>query len=147
MRYFIILLVLTTVSCDWAKQKTKQSVNKTGEVVGKAGSEFVNGVAKGVEKTFDSQIEISSDLKAHGLKTGKVLISSSDSATDNILTPYFIFDGNIDQPVTIKVISEDGLEYGRVTQQLTGKKGEAHYVDFVFEKRTNIDGRSKITVE
>jgi hypothetical protein len=140
-------MMIAFFSCNWAKQKTKESVNKTGEVVGKAGSEFVNGVAKGVEKTFDSKLELSNSLTAQGLKTGKVLISSSDSASDNILTPYFIFDGSINQPVTIRVISETGQEYGRVKQQLTGKKGEAHYIDFIFDRRTNIDGRSKIIVE
>lgn len=39
-------------SCNWAKEKTKETANKTGEVVATAGSEFANGVAKGVEKHF-----------------------------------------------------------------------------------------------
>jgi len=135
------------VCCNWAKQKTKESVNKPGEVVGKAVSEFVNGVAKGVEKTFDNQIQISAGLKQKGLTTGKVLIRSTDSSTDNILTPYFIFESNINQLITVKVFSEAGQEYGRIIQQLNGKKGEAFYTDFIFDKRTNIDGRSRITIE
>ena len=46
MKYLLIILALTFASCNWAKQKTKETVNKTGEVVAKAGSEFVNGVSK-----------------------------------------------------------------------------------------------------
>ncbi len=147
MRYIFILLAFAFISCNWAKQKSKETVNKTGEVVGKAGSEFVNGVSKGVEKTFDNKMQVSTALSESGLKPGKVLIRSTDSTTDNILTPYFIFDGNINQLVTVKIFSESGQEYGRAVQQITGKKGEARYIDFVFDKRTNIDGRSKITVE
>ena len=47
MKYLFIILAFTFSSCNWAKQKTKETVNKTGEVVAKTGSEFVNGVSKG----------------------------------------------------------------------------------------------------
>lgn len=39
-------------SCDWAKDKAKGAIHKSGEIVGKAGSEFGSGVYKGVKKTF-----------------------------------------------------------------------------------------------
>jgi hypothetical protein len=45
------------------------------------------------------------------------------------------------------VISEDGQEYGRVTQHVKGNKGDAGFTDFVFDKRTNIDGRGKLLFE
>ena len=35
-------------ACNWAKHKAKETVNKTGEVVAQTGSEFVNGVSKGI---------------------------------------------------------------------------------------------------
>jgi len=148
MKYLMSLLICAALlSCNWVKQKTKNTVNKSGEIVAKASSEFVDGVAKGVEKTFESEVKFSEGLTNRGLKSGKVLISSSDSATDNIFTPYLIFDSDFDQPVTVKVFNESGLEYGRVTKSLKGVKDEAKYVDFVFDKRTNIDRKSKITVD
>lgn len=148
MKYAAIVLILAfTMSCNWTKQKSKETINKTGEVVAKAGSEFVNGVSKGVEKTFQNQVLISDQLTKQGLRTGKIIINSSDSTTDNILTAYLIFDNDIDQDVTIKVFSENGQEYGRVKEKIKGNKGEAKYIDFVFDKRTNIDGRGKITFE
>lgn len=147
MKNILIILSFTFFSCNQAKQKAKETVHKAGEVVSKAGSEFVDGVSKGIEKTFQNQIVISEQLKKQGIKTGKILINGSDSTTDNILTPYLIFDDNFDQSITIKVISAEGQEYGRVTQQVTGKKGEAKYVDFTFDKRTNIDSKGKLIFE
>jgi hypothetical protein len=147
MKYLLIILTLALASCNWAKQKTKETVNKTGEVVGKTGSEFVSGVSKGIEKTFQNEVVFSDQLKQKGLHTGKIIINSTDAATDNVLTTYLIFDDNIDQDITIKVISDEGQEYGRVTQHVTGQKGEAKYFDFVFDKRTNIDGKGKLIID
>jgi hypothetical protein len=81
------------------------------------------------------------------LQTGKIIINSTDSSTDNIVSAYLIFNGDISQPVTLKVFSDAGQEYGRVTQTVKGVKGEARYIDFIFDKRTNIDGKGKITFE
>jgi len=147
MKYLIVSLALFAASCNWAKEKTKQTVNKTGEVIGKAGSEFADGVSKGVEKTFENDVKISEQLTKQGLQTGKILINSTDSTTDNILTAYLIFNDNIAREVTVKVFSPAGKEYGRARQMVKGQKGEARYVDFVFDKRTNIDGKGTIQFE
>ncbi len=147
MKNALLLLCVVMFSCNWAKQKTKDTVNKTGEVVAKAGSEFADGVSKGVEKTFQSELKFSDALSKKGIKSGKILISSSDSARDNVLTAYLIFENDFDQKVTVKIFNESGQEYGRVVQTIKGIKGEAGYVDFVFDKRTNIDGKSKVLIE
>ncbi len=60
---------------------------------------------------------------------------------------YLIFDNNFNKKVTLKVFDEDGQEYGRITQLINGEKNEAKYVDFVFDKRTNIDGKGKVSFE
>ncbi|MBS1915947.1 MAG: hypothetical protein JST87_06690 [Bacteroidetes bacterium] len=147
MKNISVILLLIFVSCNWAKQKTKETVNKTGEVVGKAGSEFANGVSKGIEKTFQNEVVIPDDLKNKGFKTGKIIIRSSDSTTDNILSAYLIFDNDFEQDITIKVFSQEGQEYGRATQHIKGQKGEAKYVDFIFDKRTDIDGKGKLAFD
>lgn len=143
----LIFVVIVTSSCNWTKDKAKQGANKTGEVVAKTGSEFVDGVAKGIEKSFSNEIIMTDNLKASGLKTGKILIRSSDSTTDNILSPYLIFEKDFDQIIMVKVFDEQGLEYGRTTQTVSAKANEAKYFDFVFDKRTNIDGKGKISLE
>jgi hypothetical protein len=147
MKYIILFLAVAVTSCNWAKEKTKETVNKTGEAIGKAGSEFAQGVAKGVETTFSNEVKFSEQLTKLGLKSGKVTISSTDSARDNKLTVYLIFDNNIDQKITAKIFDENGQEYGRVRQQIKGEKGDAHYVDFIFDNRTNIDSKGTIQFE
>jgi len=147
MKYLIVCLALITASCNWAERKAKATVNKTGEVVGKAGSEFVNGVAKGVEKTFENEVKISDQLTKQGLEAGKIVIRSSEHHSDDIISAYLIFNNNLDQEITIKVFSTQGKEYGRVRQKVKGKKGDAFYVDFNFDSRTNIDGKGTIQFE
>lgn len=147
MKYTALILLLALASCNWAKEKTKSAINKTGEVVGKTGSEFTQGVVKGVEKTFQNEVIISDALKKAGIATGKIIITGTDSTRDNIITAYIIFNENFNQPVTVKVTGEDKLEYGRVTDTVKANKGEARYVDFVFDKRTNIDSKGTLTFE
>lgn len=147
MKYLLLIAVLFCTSCNWVKQKTKATVNKSGEMVGKAGSEFADGVSEGVQKTFANSIQLSAALKASGISTGRTLIESTDSTKDNILSVYLIFNQDFQQEVTVKVFSEAGEEYGRVKQQVNGTKGDARYIDFVFDKRTNLDGKGKVTIE
>lgn len=147
MKYLFIFFCFTLVSCNWVTNRAKQTVNRTGEVVAKTGSEFADGVSKGVEKTFKNEVVISNTLKQQGFGIGKIIINSTDSTTDNILTTYIIFDNNLDRNITVKVINEEGQEYGRVTQNIKGQKGEAKYIDLVFDKRTNIDGKGKVIFE
>lgn len=147
MKYLIVALALVTASCSWAGKKAKETVNKTGEVVGKAGSEFVNGVAKGVEKTFENEVRFSDPLVKQGVEAGKIVIRSSEHHSDDILSAYLIFNNDMDQEVTCKVFSPEGKEYGRARAHLKGKKGDAFYVDFNFDSRTNIDGKGSISFE
>jgi hypothetical protein len=147
MRNFLFAGIMLLASCNWAKDKTKAAVHKTGEVAAVAGSEFADGVSKGVEKSFGSQVSVSPALQAAGLKTGKIVINSSDSATDNILSAYLIFDKELKTRVTARVFDAAGQEYGRISVPVSGAAGSARYIDFPFDKRTNIDGRGKVTFE
>jgi len=148
MKYiYIVIVTCIFSSCDWLKQKTKETVNKSGEVIAKTGSEFIDGVSKGVEKTFQNEVIFSEALKTKGLKAGKIIIISTDSTSDNILSVYFIYDKDIHQKITAKLFSESGQEYGRAKQIVKGKKGDAQYLDFIFHKRTNIDGKGKVVFE
>ncbi|WP_127846579.1 hypothetical protein [Psychroflexus aestuariivivens] len=142
-----LVLILAISSCDWAKDKTKKTLNKTGEIVGKTGSEFGNGIYKGVKKTFENDVKISDQLKAKGLELGEIVINSSDSATDNVLTAYVIFNDNFDQEIVIKIFNENGKEYGRLKEKLNGEKGDAKHFDFTFDKRVNIGMKGSIKIE
>jgi hypothetical protein len=143
----ISILTLTIHSCDWAEDKTKKVINKTGEIVGKTGSEFGDGVYKGVKKTFENDVKISDQLKTKGIELGEVVINSTDSTTDNVLTTYIIFNDNFDQDITIKIYNENGKECGRLTDKVKGEKGKAQHFDFTFDKHVNIGTKGAITIE
>ena len=38
-------------------------------------------------------------------------------------------------------------EVGRLKQEISGKKDDAGYIDFVFDERTNIDPKYTISIE
>jgi len=135
------------ISCDNAKEKTKEAINKTGETVGQSASEFAKGVKTGVEKTFEYSVVLSDDLKAKGLETGKLLVSAGEAKSDNILSVYFIFLKDFKGTIIIKVYNEKGEEYGRTSIEAEGKKGQAFYTDFIFDKRTDIESKSKFVIE
>lgn len=145
--FLMFAFINLIIGCNRVKEKAKETINKSGEIVSKSGSEFIDGVAKGVEKTFENKVEISDELKAMGLKSGKTIINSSENGTDNLLTVYLIFDNNFDKSLIIKIFDTNNQEYGRVSEKIIGKKGEAKYFDFEFDKRTNIDGKGKIRIE
>lgn len=121
--------------------RAKDAVNKTGQVLGKGASEFVNGVGQGIDKTFECKIDLSDSLKLKGLKTGKFAVS------DSILTVYFAFDKDFSQTIKVKVIDKTGQEYGRTSLNVTAKKDSAQYFDFKFNSRTKIEGKSDFRME
>jgi len=137
------LAFLVTCSSDSAKK----NISKAGDVAGQAVGEFVSGVSSGVQKAFDMTIELPKSLEAKGVKFGKITVKNDTEGTDNLLTVYFIFDKNFDETLVAKVFDRKGLEMGRVRQKVTGAKGDAKFVEFHFDKRTNIDVDSKITIE
>ena len=149
--YFMPAVILAAglffSSCHWAKEKTKATVNKAGEVIGQAGSEFADGVSKGIEKAFENKVEMSAALKEQGLGLGKITLRGTDSTTDNILSVYLVFNKDLERDLLVKIFSPDGKEYGRCKAHVKGKKDEAKYTDFVFDPRTNIDGKSKLVFE
>ncbi len=149
MRITIIVLGLLTAfaACDRVKQTARETINKTGETVGRTTTEFADGVSEGIDKTFQSELAISQALRQEGLRAGRFSIDGTDTTKNNVLTVYLIFDQHFDKDLVVKVVDRKGVEYGRVRQNIAGAPGEAKYVDFVFNKRTRIESKSKLMIE
>ena len=128
--FILIVVVAYLTSCHGTSKK-----------VGEAGTEIVTSIKEGIDKNLECSIELSPVLQNKGLKTGKFVIN------DDTLSVYFIFDNDFNQNVIARLTDKDGKEYGRVDQAITGKKAEAKFVDFVFDKRTDIEHKSKIVIE
>ena len=115
--------------------------HNTSKKVGEAGTEIVTGIKEGIDKNLECTLELSPKLQNKGLSTGKFIIK------EDTLTVYFIFSNEVNETVMARITDKHGQEYGRATQNVAGKKGEAKFVDFVFDKRTDIENKSKIVME
>ncbi|CAN5612146.1 hypothetical protein BH11BAC2_BH11BAC2_10530 [soil metagenome] len=144
-RIYLSFVIVFLVGCSGSAVKEK--INQAGDVTGQAVGEFASGVTSGMEKAFDVTVKPSANLIAKGISLGKSTVSSDSGATDNLLTVYVIFKSEFNGALTIKAYDSKGIEMGRVKNDVTGKKEEAQYIEFHFDKRTNIDFDSKLELE
>jgi hypothetical protein len=143
------LLLLVGITCIYscASDSIKQNINKTGDVAGQAIGEFASGISSGVEKAVQPKIEVGENLKIAGISFGKMTISSDTTGGENVLVVYVIFNVKHQGTLTAKVFDNKNLEMGRVKINIAGEKDEAKYFEFHFDKRTDIDNDSRITIE
>ncbi len=147
IQLFTVLTVLCLTSCNRITNTTKDGINKGGEVVGEAATEFFEGVSKGVDHTLDCEIIFSKSLKSKGVSMGVYDIDSHANNKKNQLTLYLIFEQNFEGDLTAKVYNKKNLEIGRAHSTITAKAGDAAYYDFQFDKRTDIGYRNTIVIE
>jgi hypothetical protein len=117
------------------------SCHNVSKKVGETGTEVVTSIKEGIDKNLECTIELSKPLTDKGLSTGKYTINNST------ISVYFIFDKDLNDNITAKIFDSNGKEYGRINMNLTGKKGEAKFVDLAFDSRTNIESKSKLVIE
>ncbi len=144
---FIVIISLTIISCDDVKEKTKNSINKSGETIGKTTTEFIEGVGEGINQTFSVDIQISKELSNKGMQTGAYSIEESASGVPNIFTLYLIFNQNFKEKILMKAYDKNDLEIGRVKTEVNGKKNEADYYDFIFNTRTKLKNNGRLVIE
>ncbi len=140
-RFYVLVSVLLIISC----QKAKETVNKSGEIVGKSATEFIGGVSEGIDKSLECELILSDEIKGK-VSTGKFYIENDSTGQNNKLVIYFIFNEDFDKEVTFKTNDKKGLETGRTKLQIQGKKGETSYFDVIFDVRTEIESKSKIYI-
>jgi len=144
IKYFLPYSCLVLVACGGADVNEK--IQKASEKAGQAVSEVAKGVSKGVKSSFEIHISKIDSTALKAIDFGKIDLKSKDG-TDNMLSIYLIFKQDFSRRLLIKVYDNKGLEMGRSSQLVKGKKDEAGFIDFIFDKRTNIDNDSKITIE
>jgi hypothetical protein len=150
MKQFLLILLLfcmALTSCKRVSEKAKETLNKAGEKVGEATTEFLEGVAEGVDKTLECEIVLSEELKKKGIQTGTFSVDRHLGSNNNKLTLYLIFEQDFKGTLFAKAFDKKGLEIGRSKIKVTGKAEDAGYYDFEFDERTNIGVRNKIVIE
>lgn len=133
------------LSCS--SDSIKQKINKAGNIAGQATGEFVEGASKGIVKAFDVNLEVSKNLINKGIELGKSTVTSDSTGVDNLLVIYVIFNKDFKGKLTSKAYDENSLEMGRVSVLVEGKKDDAKYIEFHFDRRTNLNSKNKITIE
>lgn len=146
-KFLIIALLAMAAGCRDAGQKAKETINKGGEAIGETATELVEGVTEGVQRTLDSEIELSDALKEKGVSTGKYYIEKDSLGRNNKLVVYIITEKPYQGVLTFKALDKKGVEFGRKQIELNTKAGEADYKDIVFDPRTDIEVKSTIKIE
>lgn len=147
MKYTLYFIFLSIAVCSCSSSTVKEGIEKAGDAAGQTAGKLAKGIQTGMNKTFDVQVELPDQLKNKGITFGKTIVSSGVEGTDNLLSVYFIFSENYKGSITAKVFDTESKEMGRASSTVEGIKGEAKYIDFYFDKRTNIDSDSKLTIE
>ena len=144
---YITLSLAVLSSCSKVKNKAKNVINKSGEVVGLSSSEFVDGIASGIHKKYKCEFDFKDSTKFAGIETGKYEITKSQGAKDNIVSLYVIFNQSVSDSSQVKVFDKENLEYGRTKVFIEGRSGEARYLDIKFDNRVSIESISNFTFE
>lgn len=152
-KYLLLASVISFAACNLGNKVsnlTEEVANKTatkaGEIIGGSTRSFADGVGEGLDKAGNSFLQLSEELSKKGIKLGGHKIENL-SGNDNKLSVYFIFEQDFTGTVMVKVFNKQMQEVGRIKQELSGKKDDAGYIDFVFDERTNIDPKYTITIE
>jgi hypothetical protein len=139
---FVVLLM-----CQCTSTETKEKLKKVGDETGQTVGKFISGVTDGVEKAFEPKIDLPQNLKDKGIQFGKTSVTNDSVGEDNLLVIYIIFNKDFKGELLAKTFDSKNLEMGRAKVSIEGKKDEAKFIEFHFDKRTNIDSDSKITIE
>lgn len=140
-----VIISACLISCS--SGSIKEKINKVGDIAGQATGEFVEGATKGIAKAFDVKVAIDKGLEPKGIQLGKCTVCNDTVGTDNLLVVYVIFSQDYKGSLTAKAFDENELEMGRTRVEIEGKKNEAKYIEFHFDKRTNIDSKNRLTIE
>ena len=143
--FFPLTFLLFISACS--SSSVKENINKTGDAAGQAIGEFATGISSGVKKSIEPKIVISENLKKVGISFGKMTISADSIGCDNVLIAYVIFNMDFKGTITSKAFDNKNLEMGRVKLEIKGKKEEAKFIEFHFDKRTEIKNDSKLELE
>lgn len=137
----LAFLILFACSCDRAKQGAKDALNTGGQIAGTAASEVLEGVATGVENTWDVSVELDPALTARGISMGRTTVTS-----DNQLSVYLIATTAITDTLTAIAIEKDGVESGRAQVVVALEAGSANYFDIQFQERTDLKRKSTVMI-
>lgn len=143
----IILGAILLVACDRAKQGTKDVLNEGGRVAGTAAGEVLEGVTTGVEDTWSVKVDLSEARKQQGLGLGKVEVETGEGGNDNLLVVYLTTTTAVNDSLRVIAYDNDGAEMGRTMVRINAAAGSGDFYEAQFPKRTDLERKSRVTIE
>lgn len=137
---------MLTSSCDWAGNKTKQALNKGGELAGSAATEVLEGVTTGVERTWKVDVQLSDELLEQGLILGKTQVMSDEQGRDNRLVLYLSTERGYEDTVSAIALDKDGLEMGRTQLVIQANPNTGDHYELRFQDRTDLERKSRVLI-
>lgn len=140
-------LILTIACKEETKEKAKEAIDKSGKTVEETANRIVDEVSAHINRDMGCKLVVSDALKEKGFGTGKFYIEKDTvSGNNNKLIVYVINENDYKGDVTFKVTNTEGTELGRTSVKIDAKAGSAGYQDIQFDKRTDIENKSTITI-
>lgn len=141
---FLGILLLT--SCNWAENKTKQVLNKSGELAGSAATEVLEGVTTGVERTWKVDVQLSAELREKGLQMGRTVVLSDAQGRSNRLKVYLSTDVGMQDTLSAIAFDKDSLEMGRTTMVVNAGPNSGDHYELLFQEDTDLERKSRVLI-
>lgn len=144
MRSVILASAVLLSACNWAGEKTRDVLNKGGELAGSAATEVIEGVATGVEDTWSVDVRVSEELEAQGLTLGKTSLESDSAGRTNTLILYLSSERSITDTLTAVAYDQAGAEMGRTTFPLIVPAGSGDFHLLRFQAYTDLERKGRV---
>ena len=144
----IWLLALSLSACDRVKHGAKETLRKTSETVGQSATVVADGLATGAQREA-AQTRLSPALRARGMRLGKYFVASDDSVRVGRpqLSLYIIFERTFRDTVRVRLLDNNGVEYGRSRILVVGKADDARPLPVRFDPHAHFELGTQVVVE
>ena len=130
------------------KKDDESLAKKTGSKVGETLTDFASGMGKGIDKQMTVDVELSKEMIDMGISKTISKGLGLDSSGKGI-TVYLISEKAIESKLVAKAVTDDGMEIGRSTIEISMADDDAKYATFIFddEMDTQIVKKYKIGIK
>lgn len=142
----LLLLISLSTACEWAGRRTKEVLNKGGELAGSAATEVVEGVTTGVERTWKVDVQLSGTLQERGLVLGKTMVSSDHEGRNNNLVVYLSTERTFRDTLSAIAYDKDGSEMGRARLFLDMPAHTGEYHELAFQRLADLERKSRVII-
>lgn len=142
------ILLFGLAGCNRDRQKSPETLRPTSETGAQPATVVADGLATGAQREA-AQTRLSAALQARGLRLGKSFVTSEDSvrAGRPQLALYVIFERTFRDTVRVRLLDNQGAEYGRSRVLVQGRAEEARPFPVYFNSHLHFELGTQVVVE